>query len=250
MQQGERHRIGRHIGPPAGFAEQPGDQNHKSGLEKLRRLDVDAEDHQPAPRALDLGAEMRRGRDQREADQEDEQRKLADLARRQERGRNQHRRRGNEEEHLPVDEVERVEADARGDRRACGQAENDAAEHQRAERSQRQPIDRPPPFAQGRGLRARRHDIPKAESPKVIPLSGGTGVVYMGLRRGRIWATRRFGSPAAVIGSWFPEVERHEDAVRIGQVTAKRRAFDKAVLAIERPRGPKIVPGTRFQAQP
>ena len=160
------------------------------------------------------------------------------------------RRSGNKEKHLPVDEVERVEPDARGNRRACGQAENDAAEHQRAERSQRQPIDRPPPFAQGRGLRARRHDIPKAESPKVIPLSGGTRVVYTGLRRGRIWATRRFGSPAALIGSRFPEVERHEDAVRIGQVIAKRRAFDKAVLAIERPRGPKIVPGTRFQAQP
>ena len=36
-------------------------------------------DHEPAPRALDLGAEMRRRRDQREADHEDDEREPPDL---------------------------------------------------------------------------------------------------------------------------------------------------------------------------
>jgi len=36
-----------------GFAEQPGHQNDESGFEKFRGLNVDAEQDQPAPRALD-----------------------------------------------------------------------------------------------------------------------------------------------------------------------------------------------------
>ena len=63
------------------FAEQPGDEDDKGGLEEFGRLDVDAEDDQPAPRALDLGAEEGRRRDQDQADGEDEQRQPADLVR-------------------------------------------------------------------------------------------------------------------------------------------------------------------------
>ena len=62
---------------------------------------------------------------------------------------------GNEKQHLAIDEVERVKAEARGDRRAGGEAQHDAAEHQCAERRQCQAVDRPPPFADQRRLRAR-----------------------------------------------------------------------------------------------
>ena len=57
-QQPERHGVGRHLRPPRRLAEQPGDQDHEGRLEEFRRLDVDAEQDDPAPRALDLGAEV------------------------------------------------------------------------------------------------------------------------------------------------------------------------------------------------
>ena len=128
-------------------AEQPRDQNHECRLEEFPRLNVDAEDHQPAPRALDLGAEIGRRGNQDQADDENDQRQLADPARRQKGRREEHRGGGNEEKYLVVDEMERVEADARGDRRARRQTKDDAAQHQGAERRQRQPVDCPPPFA-------------------------------------------------------------------------------------------------------
>ena len=59
-QQPERHGVGRHFRPLRGFSEQPGNQDHEGGLEEFRRLDVDAEQDDPAPRALDLGAEVQR----------------------------------------------------------------------------------------------------------------------------------------------------------------------------------------------
>ena len=132
---------------------------------------------------------MRRGRDQREADQEDDQRKAADLAGRQDRGAKQHRHRRNKKQHMPVDEVERVEPDAAPQPAGWRPGENDAAQHQRQQGSQHQPSTVHHHSLKGVALRARRHDIPKAELPKVIPLSGGTRVVYTGLRKGRIWAT-------------------------------------------------------------
>ena len=61
--------------------------------------------------------------------------------------------------------MERVEAETRGDRRTRGEAQDDAAEHQRAERGERQPVNRPPPFAQRRWLCARGHGVPKPKSP-------------------------------------------------------------------------------------
>jgi hypothetical protein len=71
---------------------------------------------------------------------------------------------GNEKEYLAVNEMERVEPDARGDRRACGEAEHDAAEHQGDQSRQRQPVDRPPPLVKCRALHARGHE-PHPEVP-------------------------------------------------------------------------------------
>src|ERR1019366_3899680 len=134
----------------------------------LRRLNIDAKDYQPPPRAFDLGAEIRGRGDQNEADREHDQGKLADLARREKRRRDQDGGGRYEKEHLPVDEMERVEADASRYRRTRSEAEHDAAEHQRAERRQREPVNRPPPFAQRRWLCARGHGIPKANSRLVV----------------------------------------------------------------------------------
>ena len=79
-------------------------------------------EHDPAPRALDLGAEEQRRDHEGKADDEDDEGDAADLARRQKRGRDQHRERRNEIDHLPVDEIERIEPEPRRHRRACGQA--------------------------------------------------------------------------------------------------------------------------------
>ena len=59
QQHRKRNGVGGHVRTFGGFAEQPGDENDESGFQKFRRLDVDAEQHEPAPRAFDLGAEIR-----------------------------------------------------------------------------------------------------------------------------------------------------------------------------------------------
>ena len=94
---------------------------------------------------------------------------LADFPRRQKRGRDQDGGGGDEEQDLPVDEMERVEPDARGDRRARRKAQHDAAEHQRAERRQRQPVDRPPPFAQTASVARARPWCPQGGPPEGSP---------------------------------------------------------------------------------
>ena len=58
---------------------------------------------------------------------------------------------------VAVDEIERVEPEPAGHRRAGGEREHDADQHQRADGGKREPVDRPPPFAEGRALRARNH---------------------------------------------------------------------------------------------
>ncbi len=147
-------------GRRADLAEQPGDQDHEGGLEELRRLDVDAEDDDPAPRALDLGAVDQRRHDQREADDEHHQRDPADVARRQERGREQHGERRDQVQHVAVDEIERLEPEPRRDRRARRQRQHDAGQHEREHRRQHQPVDRPPPGGEGRAFDARNHGPP------------------------------------------------------------------------------------------
>ncbi len=97
-------------------------------------------------------------------DREHDDGEPADLPRREERDRQHHRDGGHEIENVPVDEMERVEAEPRGDRRAGGERQHDAGQHQRADRGQREPVDRPPPFAEGRALRARDHCRSPAEA--------------------------------------------------------------------------------------
>ena len=95
-----------------------------------------------------------------EADGEDDDGEPADLARIEE-GDAQHHRDGRDEiEDVAVDEVERVEAEPGGDRRAGGQRQHDAGQHQRAEGGERELVDRPPPLGKGRALRARDHEFP------------------------------------------------------------------------------------------
>ena len=157
QQQRQRRGVGRHLRPPRRFGEQPGDQDHERGFEELRGLHVDAEDDEPAPRALDLGAEERRRRDQEEADQEHHERDAPDLPRRQERGRQQHHDGRRQEQDVAVDEMEGVEIEPRRHRRTGGERQDDAAQHEAEHRRQHRAIHRPPPLAEGRAYRARNH---------------------------------------------------------------------------------------------
>ena len=65
----------------ADLTEQPCDNDDKSGFEELRRLDVDADQHKPAPRSLDLGPEIRRRGHHDQTRDKHDQRQAADLAR-------------------------------------------------------------------------------------------------------------------------------------------------------------------------
>ena len=53
--------------------------------------------------------------------------------------------------------------------------------------------------------------------------------------------------PAARFGSMFPQIERHEDAVRIRHVVGKGRALLEAVAPIERAGGKKVLPRARLE---
>ena len=136
QQQREREGIRRHFRPPRRLAEQPCDEDDEGGLEEFRWLDIDPEQNNPAARALDLGAELQRRRDQRKAHQEDDDRKPPDVARRQERGRQHHGERWDQIEHVSADEIKRIEAEARRNRRRRGERKNDSREHEREQRRQ------------------------------------------------------------------------------------------------------------------
>ena len=99
----------------AALGERPGGENDERRLDELGRLQAE----NPAPRALDLGAEQQRQDDQRHADRKYmQQRRAPDVARRKERRRDQQQRRGQQQQRLPVDEMERRQAEPLGDRRA------------------------------------------------------------------------------------------------------------------------------------
>jgi hypothetical protein len=51
-------------------------------------------------------------------------------------------------ENVAVDEIERVETEPACHWRACRKRKHDAGQHQRADGGKRQPVDRPPPFAE------------------------------------------------------------------------------------------------------
>src|SRR4029077_11333309 len=89
QQQNDRHRRRRHFRPLGRFRKQPRRHHDESRLGGLGGLDVDADQRDPAPRTLHLGAERQRRNDQRDADEKYQQRTAADLLRRQERHRDQ-----------------------------------------------------------------------------------------------------------------------------------------------------------------
>ena len=160
QQQRERDGVGRHFRPARGFGEQPGDQDHEAGLEEFRRLHVDAEQDDPAPRALDLGAELERGGHQDQAEHEHQQREAPDVARRQERGWTSIDDRRDQIEHVPDLKVERLEPEPRGDRRAGGERERcRPASARAAPAAARSTVHHHSP--QGRALSARDHGSPR-----------------------------------------------------------------------------------------
>ncbi len=68
------------------------------------------------------------------------------------KGCREHNRKGRGHiKHVPADEIERVKPEPGRNRRARGKREHNAAEDEREQRGQQQPIDRPPP---GRKVRA------------------------------------------------------------------------------------------------
>jgi len=156
-QKDQRHRGRGHFRPPRRFRKQPGGQHHESRLGGFGGLDIDADQRDPAPRALDLGPEQQRRHDQRHADKEHDQRGAPDLPRRQERHPDQHGEGRQQKQHVAVEEMKRVESDPGRYRRARRQRQDDAAQDQRKDRRKLQAVDRPPPVAKRISLFAGEH---------------------------------------------------------------------------------------------
>ena len=72
-QEQEGQQRARHVLAPRAFREGPGGEHHEGGLHELGRLQAERADHDPAMRALDLGAELERQQDQHHADRIDQQ---------------------------------------------------------------------------------------------------------------------------------------------------------------------------------
>ena len=140
------------------LGEQPGDDDDEGRLHELRRLQREAGEVDPAARALDLDADEQRRQHQDERDDEHDQRRAPRLPRRQERGRDHHRQRRQEEGDVALDEMEAVVAEALGDRRAAGERQDDAAEHQDDDADEQVLVDGPPPLGEC-GLRSARLTI-------------------------------------------------------------------------------------------
>ena len=155
--QRQRQCVGWYVGLPGGFGKQPGRQNDECRLEEFGGLHVDAENDQPAPRALDLRAE-KQGRDHhRQTDHKHDQRDAPDLARRQERRSHHHDEGWNQIQHMSIDEIERVETKPRGDRRARRKRQHDAGEHDCQQGCEHQPVHSSPPGGKRRAESTRDH---------------------------------------------------------------------------------------------
>ena len=150
----------------------------KAGLADFGRLDVDADQRDPAPRALDLGTDQQRRHDQHDRDREHDQRGAPDLPRRQERDADHHDEGRQQEQHMAVEEVERIEPDPGRHRRAGRQRQDDAAQHQRDDRRQQQAVDGPPPFAEaGCVVRGRSWAFPGTEVCPLVAEDGFKGLM-------------------------------------------------------------------------
>jgi hypothetical protein len=89
-QEEERDRVGWHFRAPRRFCKQPGDQDHERGFEKFGRLNIQSKQHDPAPRSLDLGAELDRCRNKADAEQENTKSEAPYVPFRQQRGERKH----------------------------------------------------------------------------------------------------------------------------------------------------------------
>ena len=192
--------VGRHFRPARGFAEQPSDQDDEGRLDEFRGLDVEPKQYEPAPGAFHFGAKYQSRGQQNHRDDEHRKREPADLLGGKEGSRQHDGDGGDEIEHLPVDEVEGIEAELGRDRRACRQKKHDAGEHQRPDRGQRQPVDRPPPFGEERTLGARNHDSPRASRPSPRPAMVSRGLRSAIFRSRRDQAAR--GRRSSVAQGW------------------------------------------------
>ena len=159
----------------------------KAGLRNSDGWMLTPSDHEPAPRALDLGAEKQRRRDQHEADDEHDQREPADLPRRQERGRRSSRRApASRYSDVAVDEIERIEAEPRRDRRARGQRQHDAGRAS-ARRAPRASAGRPSTTSRQTACvqGARPSRLPPETNASDLRLAGGDGPLTGGRGRER-----------------------------------------------------------------
>ena len=144
-----------------------------AGLAEFGSLDIDADQGDPAPRALDLGTEQQCRHDQHDRDREYDQRGAAYLPRRQERHPDHHDDGRQQKQHMAVEEVERIEPDPCRHRRAGRQRKNDAGQHQRDDRRELQAVDGPPPFAEaGCVVHGRSSAFPRAEVCSLVAHDG------------------------------------------------------------------------------
>ena len=157
QQQHHRHRGRRHFRALGRFRKQPGRDDDEGGLCGFRGLDVDADQRDPAPRALHFRSEQECRHDQRDAHEKHDQRGAADLLGRQEGDADQHDDGGQQEQHVAAEEVKGIEPDAGRHRRARRQRQDDAGQHQRQDRGQQRLVDGPPPFGQRRAFFAGEH---------------------------------------------------------------------------------------------
>ncbi len=168
QEQHQRHRGRRHFRPPGDSANSHAASTTKGGLGGFGRLDVDADQRNPAPRTLDLRPEHERRHDQRDRDREHDQRRAADLPRRQERHPDHHDEGRQQEQDVTVEEVEGIEPDPGRHRRTRGQRQDDPAQDQRDDRPELQTVDRPPPFAERIALFTGEHG--HSQGPKGLPI--------------------------------------------------------------------------------
>src|SRR5262245_61984994 len=61
---------------------------------------------------------------------------------------------------MATDEIERNEAEASGNRGGRSQRKDDSREHEREQRGQQRPINRPPPGGKARAFQTRNHRNP------------------------------------------------------------------------------------------
>ena len=148
--------------------EQPGRHHGEAGLEELRGLQGEAAEIDPAGGALDLAAgdQGQRREDEREGEADHGQ--APQVAQAEQGDAEDDGERDRQQHEVVAHQIEAVEADAHGHRRAGRHHQDDAAEHEHAERRQHPAVDRPPPPGDDAGIGAgegQRHCILRRTAP-------------------------------------------------------------------------------------